>query len=343
MQPRPGAPSPLIRVALATALTAMGAVLVVAGALALVAPRPPQADATRSPFPSTAAGAPTASPTTPPSPSPAVSPTPAGDPVLIGAGDIARCDGSGDEATAGLLERTPGIVFTLGDNVYDSGSAAQLRDCYGPSWGRLKDRTGFAVAGNHDYLTDDGAPFREYFGRAAVRDGVTWFAEDVGAWRVIVLDANCGEPRGGCGPDSPQLDWLRDDLAASDARCTLALWHQPRFSSGQHGDEPAVGSFWDALHAAGADLVLNGHDHDYERFAPQDPKGEPDPARGITQIVVGTGGAALRDFGALAPNAVVRSNVAFGVLELTLGPSGWGFRFISTDGSFSDQGRGACH
>ena len=343
MQPRPGAASPMIRLALATALTAMGAVLMVAGAFALLAPRPPQSGAAGSPFPSTAVGRPAVLPTTPASRSPGVAPTPGGDPVLIGAGDIASCDGSDDEATAGLLERTPGIVFTLGDNAYDSGSAGQLRDCYGPSWGRLKDRTEFAVAGNHDYLTDDGDAFREYFGRAAVRDGVTWFAEDVGAWHVIVLDANCGELPGGCGPGSAQLEWLRHDLAASDSRCTLAMWHQPRFSSGQHGNEPAVGPFWDALHAAGADLVLNGHDHDYERFAPQDPEGERDPARGITEIVVGTGGAALRDFGTLVPNAVVRSNAAFGVLELTLGPSGWGFRFISTDGSFSDQGRGACH
>jgi alkaline phosphatase len=263
--------------------------------------------------------------------------------VLVGAGDIARCDSTDDEATAALLEQLPGTVFTLGDNAYESGSAKELRECYGPSWGRVRDRTAFVVTGNHDYLTDHANPLDAYFGRAAVRDGVHWFSEDVGAWHVIVLDANCGELEGGCGPDSPQLRWLRADLDASHARCTLALWHQPRFSSGYHGDEPAVGPFWDALHVAGADLVLNGHDHDYERFAPQDAGGKPDPDRGITEIVVGTGGAALRDFGDLAPNAVVRSNVAFGVLELTLASSGWGFRFVPTDGSFSDQGRGVSH
>ena len=215
--------------------------------------------------PSASAATPSASAAAP------ASATPAADPVLIGAGDIARCDGTDDEATAALLESTSGIVFTLGDNAYDSGSTAQLRDCYGPSWGRVLDRTRFVVTGNHDIRTDDGAPEAAYFGTAAVRDGVTWFSEDVGAWHVIVLDANCGHLDGGCGADSAQVRWLRDDLAASSARCTLALWHQPRFSSGEHGNDAAVGPFWDALYAAGADLVLNGHDHDYERFAPQDP------------------------------------------------------------------------
>jgi hypothetical protein len=121
------------------------------------------------------------------------------------------------------------------------------------------------------------------------------------------------------------------------------MWHQPRFSSGQHGNDRAVAPFWDALYAGGADLVLNGHDHDYERFAPQDPDGQADAARGITEMVVGTGGTGLEDFGTSAANAIVRSNVAHGVIELTLQPSGWGFRFVSTDGSFSDQGHGTCH
>jgi alkaline phosphatase len=234
-------------------------------------------------------------------------------------------------------------VFTLGDNAYNDGSAAQLRDCYGPSWGRVLDRTRFVVTGNHDIRTDDGAPEAAYFGDAAVRNGVTWFSEDVGAWHVIVLDANCGHLDGGCGADSAQVRWLRDDLAASTARCTLALWHQPRFSSGEHGNDRSVGPLWDALYAAGADLVLNGHDHDYERFAPQDPAGASDPARGITELVVGTGGAALRGFGTSVANAVAQSSAAHGVIELTLHPTSWDFRFLSTDGSFSDQGTGACH
>jgi 3',5'-cyclic AMP phosphodiesterase CpdA len=199
------------------------------------------------------------------------------------------------------------------------------------------------VTGNHDIRTNGGVPLRAYFGEAAVRDGVTWFGEDVGSWHVIVLDSNCGAREGGCGPDSAQVRWLRADLAASDARCTLALWHHPRFSSGEHGSDAAVAPFWDALHAAGADLVLNGHDHDYERFAPQDPAGQVDRKGGLTEVVVGTGGAPLRGFKDAVANSVVRASVAHGVLVLVLEPRGWQFRFVSTDGSFSDQGRGSCH
>lgn len=273
----------------------------------------------------------------------APAPSPSGDPMLVGAGNIAGCSWTDDEATAALVEQIQGIVFTLGDNAYESGTAAEFRNCYGPSWGRFLDRTAFAVAGNHDYLTQNGAPFRAYFGLAAVRDGATWFSQDVGKWHVVVLDANCGAAPGGCGPDSPEVQWLRADLAASSARCTLALWSQPRFSSGLQGSNPSVAPFWDALYAAGADLVVNGQDHDYERFAPQDASGRADPARGITEIVAGTGGAGLRDFGPSIANDVVRSSFAHGVLVLTLHPSGWSFQFVSTDGSFSDQGQGTCH
>ncbi len=276
-------------------------------------------------------------------PVPSVEASPSGDPVLVGAGDIAVCGRPDDEATADLIDGIPGIVFALGDTAYDSGSEAELRDCYGPSWGRFKDRTGFAVTGNHDIRTDDGAPLIAYFGDAAARDGVTWFSEDVGAWHLIVLDTNCGHLDGGCGPDSAQVRWLRDDLAASGARCTLAMWHHPRFSSGTHGNDKDVAPLWDVLYAAGADLVLNGHDHDYERFYPQDPEGRPDADRGITEIVVGTGGAELRGFEKTAPNAVARSSDAHGVIELTLAADGWAFRFVSTDDTFSDQGRGVCH
>lgn len=300
-----------------------------------------------SPSPASAAAAsPSAAPggtaTLTPGPSgPASTPEPPV--VLVGAGDIARCDGTGDEATARLLTAQPGIVFTLGDNVYPSGTAAQLRDCYAPSWGRVLDRTRFAVVGNHDYLTADAAPFRAYFGSAAVQDGRTWFAADLGAWHVIVLDANCDRVPGGCGPGSPQLRWLRRDLAASDARCTLAMWHQPRFSSGLHGNDTAVAPFWNALYAAGAELVLNGHDHDYERFAPQDPSGHADPARGITEVVAGTGGGNLRPFAVRKPNSVARSHTSYGVVVLTLRADGWRLRFRSTDGSYSDTATGTCH
>ena len=339
----PGTPppriSPIVQLVAAIAVAGLGAVIVLSGLLNLVTPGStpgPPASAGPAMATGTATGTATGLPSTGPT-------LPTGDPVLVGAGDIATCDGTDDEATAALIEHIAGYVFTLGDNAYDAGSAAQLEACYGPSWGRLLDRTRFAVTGNHDDLTDGGAPSRAYFGQAASRDGKTWFSEDLGTWHVVVLDANCDVLDGGCGDGSAELDWLRADLAASTARCTLALWHQPRFSSGFHGGDPAVAPFWDALYAAGADLVLNGHEHDYERFGPQDPGGNADPARGMTEIVVGTGGAALRSFGPPIANDVVRSSVAHGVLVLTLRPSGWDFRFVSTDGSFSDQGSGTCH
>jgi Calcineurin-like phosphoesterase len=298
----------------------------------------PGRGATPSPTPGAAASA--SAPASERIGTPAPSPEPV---VLIGAGDIARCDSPFDEATADLVAARPGVVFTLGDNVYPSGSAAQLRDCYDPSWGRVLDRTRFVVAGNHDYLTDGASPFRAYFGRAAVRGGHTWFSEDVGAWHVIVLDADCAEVPGGCGPGSAQLRWLHRDLAGSTAACTVAMWHQPRFSSGYHGNDREVSAFWDELYAAGAELVLNGHDHDYERFAPQDPSGRADPDGGITEIVAGTGGGQLRPFAGRQPNSVARSARSYGVVVLTLRADGWDLEFVSTDGRFSDAATGTYH
>ena len=333
-------PASVARLVAGVVVAGLGAALLAGGLVSI--PRPAPSPVPTSPGVLTPTLAPaTLAPASPASGSPA--PVPAGNPVLVGAGDIARCDADDDEATARLIDGIAGTVFTLGDTAYEDGSESQLRDCYGPTWGRFLDRTRFVVTGNHDIRTDEGAPLRAYFGEAAARDGVTWFSEDIGAWHVIVLDSNCASADGGCGPETPQLRWLREDLAASTARCTLALWHHPRFSSGEHGSDPVVAPFWDALHAAGADLVLNGHDHDYERFAPQDAAGRVDRTGGLTEVVVGTGGAPLRGFRETVATSVVRASVAHGVLALVLEPRGWQFRFVSTDGSFSDQGRGDCH
>ena len=296
----------------------------------------------------TATSSASASPTSPSSPdaSPSIAPSaePTPDPILIGAGDIATCDENFDEQTARLVARNEGIVFTLGDNAYDQGTPAEYRECYDPSWGRVKERTQFPVPGNHEYQTGNAAGYRGYFGKRATPDGETWYSRDVGEWHVIVLDANCSEIAGGCGAGSPQLRWLRRDLAASDARCTLAMWHQPRFSSGEeHGNDPAVAPFWDALYEADADLVLNGHDHNYERFAPQDPDGRRDNQRGITEVVVGTGGGEMRGLGTTKANSIVRRGRLLGVFQVTLHPDGWAYRFISTDDSFSDEGTATCH
>jgi hypothetical protein len=324
------------RAGLAATLCAM---IAIAGCSTTVATTPPSV-----PVPSTSV--PSASPSSaPPSATPSLPPTTdaAGNPILIGAGDIARCDAQGDEATAALIAGLPGIVFTLGDNAYEDGTAKQLQDCYAPSWGQFLARTQFAVMGNHDIRTDAGAPNEAYFGNAMTRNGVTWFSQDVGTWHVVVLDADCTLVAGLCGVGSPQQQWLTADLAANHQPCTIALWHQPLFSSGVHRGDLTTKPFWDALYAAGAELVLNGHEHDYERFAPQDPAGKADAARGITEVIAGTGGAVLRDFAQTAPNSVVRQAFTYGVLSITLQPDGYDARFISTDGSFSDAFSGTCH
>ena len=277
----------------------------------------------------------------PPGSSPGVMLTPPpGAEVLVGAGDIARCDSDGDEATAALLDAIEGTVFTTGDNVYESGTIDEFRDCYGPSWGRHLARTQPAP-GNHDHGTPDLAGYRDQFGVRAGPSDRSWYSYELGAWHVIVLDSDCDKV-GGCGPESPQGTWLAADLAASTARCTAAIWHHPRFSSGDHGSDAVADPFWRALYSAGVDVVLNGHDHDYERFAPQDADAVATDD-GIRQFVVGTGGAPLREFKDQAANSVVRASIAHGVLRLVLYQSGYDWQFISVDGSFTDAGSSACH
>jgi calcineurin-like phosphoesterase family protein len=251
------------------------------------------------------------------------------------------------QATADLASSLdPDAVLPLGDNAYTNGTLARYRQLYQPTWGRL-DPISHPIPGNHEYITtaesvDAGGYFAYFRSRAGVvRKG--WYSFDLGRWHLIALNGNC-PPAGGCGPGSPQERWLRADLAAHPNACVLAYWHEPRFSSGRHGNNTAYGAFWDDLYRAGAELVLNGHDHDYERFAPQAPDGRRDPARGIREFVVGTGGANLRAFHAVEPNSEVRHNTNFGVLLLELRPDGYGWRFASTaGGSFSDSGSGACH
>jgi acid phosphatase type 7 len=346
--------APVARLLLATLLAGAGAVLVLVGLAAVL--RTAGADhgatgatgvgetsgrgtpALESPTPGASASGPAggAGASLRPTPLPA-------EVVLVGAGDIGRCDATTDDDTASLAETLPGIVFTLGDNAYGHGSESDYRDCFGGSWGRFEDRIELPVPGNHDYDTDGAAGYRAYFGDRAAREGTTWYSRDVGAWHVVVLDSNCDRVDGGCGEDSAQVRWLRDDLAASRARCTLALFHHPRFSSGEHGSDQEVAPFWEALYEDGADLVLNGHDHDYERFAPQDPNAQPDEDGGIMELVVGTGGADLRRFHDPIANSRVREAVAHGVIELGLSQTGWRWQFHSTDGSFTDAGADRCH
>jgi hypothetical protein len=264
-------------------------------------------------------------------------------PVLAGAGEIASCAATTDEATADLLDEIQGTVFTTGDNVIADGTLDEFRACYRPSWGRHAGRTRPAP-GEQEYAVDGAADYTTDFGAAAAPEGTTWYSYDLDDWHVVVLDSNCDELDDGCASTSPQLAWLRDDLSRAGARCTIAFWHHPRFSSAAGvGDEPAVGAFWDELHAAGAEIVVTGRARVYERFSPQNPGGAADPAAGIRQFVVGTGGAPLGTFGEPRPNSQVRASTSHGVLAISLRPGSYTWRFHAVDGVVDDQGSGACH
>ena len=257
---------------------------------------------------------------------------------LVAAGDIAGCWWRSDEATARLLDHIAGTVATLGDNVYSRGTPAQYRDCYGPTWGRHRSRTRPAI-GNHDMGTDHGGPYYDYFGAAAGPRGKGWYSYELEGWHVVVLNTEVA-----IDSASEQLAWLRDDLRRHPSRCTLAYMHRPRFSSGEHGDSERTHDVFRALYDGGVDALLSGHDHTYERFAPQDPQGRPDPARGVRQFVVGTGGAPLYDFqSSLAPNSEVHQNRVHGVLRLVFRPDGYDWEFVAAGAAFSDKGRGECH
>lgn len=266
-------------------------------------------------------------------------------PVLLAAGDIGDCDTDGDEATARLLDAQPdAIVATLGDNAYPDGTIEDFLRCYGPSWGRSKNRTRPA-SGNHEHVTEDAAGYFEYFGPAAGEFDRYYYSYDIGTWHVVVLNSDCWRVDG-CEPGDPQLQWLRQDLADNPAPCTLAYWHRPPFSSGRYGDEEATGRvrpMWEVAHDLGVDVVLTGHEHSYERFAPMDRRGEPSEG-GLPLFVVGTGGADLRSFDNPGlPSTEVRNDDTWGVLEMTLHAAGYEWEFLPVEGgTFTDSGSGSC-
>ena len=259
-----------------------------------------------------------------------------GDQVLVGAGDIADCSERGDERTASLLNRIPGTVFTVGDNAYNSGTKAQFRDCYKPSWGRHKARTRPAP-GNHDYRSPGAAPYYDYFGQKAGPTGRGYYSYDHGAWHVISLNSNIAAET-----DSSQYEWLRNDLAENSSECIAAYWHHAVFSSGEHGNDQKMAQVWKLLDESGVDVALVGHDHDYERFAPQDYAGKVDP-NGIRQFVVGTGGRSLRPFSNVQANSEVRNSNTYGILKLTLHAASYDWEFVPEQGAtFRDSGSAAC-
>lgn len=269
--------------------------------------------------------------------SPTSAPPPA-DAVLVGAGDIALCaDLTPAEATAKLLDVTPGTVFTAGDNTQAYGTYEEFRDCYNPTWGRHRERT-FPAPGNHDYATADAAPYYAYFGFRAGSAARGYYSYTAGSWHVVVLNNYID-----VGSGSSQLQWLASELIEVMAPCTLAYWHEPLFSSAQNGPNPMMREIWRVLYRFGVDVVVNGHDHVYERFGPQNPDGQADPANGIRQFTVGTGGAPLYEFVRVSANSEVRAKV-HGVLKLTLRPGSYNWEFVPVAGqTFRDLGSSMCH
>lgn len=275
--------------------------------------------------------------------------------VLVGAGDIAVCNGTDDDKTGVLVDRElnrseKAWAFTLGDNAYPNGSAQDFLKCYEPAWGRFKSRT-IPVVGNHDYRQKNASGFRGIFAGRFTQDGPLWFSLDVeGAgsdglpakWHVVALDANCDEID--CTKDGKQYKWLQKDLKAnSTTNCTLALWHHPRFSSGPHGDATSMTAIWELLDEAGVDLVLSGHDHTYERFEALTSNGSEAKGRGIPSVVVGTGGAPRYPIAFTHDHSIVKDTDHAGVIELLLDNEGWTAGFLPTGGGpVLDEHKGSC-
>jgi len=271
--------------------------------------------------------------------------------VVVGAGDIASCTSTGDEATAKLLGSISGTVFTAGDNAYTEGSLDQYNTCYGPSWGQFKARTMPAV-GNHEYRTPGASGYFDYFGAAAGERGKGYYSYNRGAWHIVALNSECnywatgfinGPSQCSSQQQADMIAWLKADLAANPTTCTLAYFHQPRFSSGFGGNNLSTQPIWDALYAAKADVVISGHDHNYERFARQTPSGALDTSRGIREFVVGTGGASHGGIGTIKANSQVRNTTTYGVLKLTLKSASYRWKFVPEAGkTFTDSGTTTC-
>jgi len=282
----------------------------------------------------------------------------AGAVVAIGAGDIAICGANGDEATAAIVDsilvadsvaKVDNVVITMGDNAYPSGSRGGysiFARCFTPSWGDRRIMKMIRPSpGNHDFQNQGGPGYYAYFGDRAGPSGKGYYSYDIGDWHAVSLNSEILDDQSRLHEAAAQEDWLREDLKDHSKKCTLAYFHQPLFSSGDfHGDAPAVAGLWNILYEGGVDLVVNGHEHHYERFVPQTPLGVADSVNGIEEIIVGTGGAALR--GVRYPpeaNSAARIHGYFGVLKLTLGADEYRHAFLDTEGRVWDKGGRKCH
>jgi len=294
--------------------------------------------------------------TPPPATAPAELAAIAGASVMIGAGDIGSCRSPGDELTARLVDSVlradsaagvEDVVFTLGDNAYDNATDRDFATCFRPSWGdstKLIMRKIRPAPGNHEHRTERGAPYYRFFGRRAGNPDRGYYAYDIGEWRAIVLNSEI-LVSGEFGPRDreAQEEWLINELRSNRKRCTVAYWHHPRFSSGWHGSDIRMDTWWRILYEHGVDVVLTGHDHHYERFYPLDPTGQIDTARGIVQFVVGTGGIELRGISRVQPHSAARIVGRWGVLKLALGREEYRFAFLEPGGRVWDPGSGRCH
>ena len=253
--------------------------------------------------------------------------------TVVAAGDIANCTSSyRDEATAKLVDNIGGTVITLGDQAYPDGSTANFR-CYDASWGKFKSRTR-PTPGNHEYHQSGARPYYAYFGSRAGPSGRGYYSFNLGSWHVVSLNSE--------KLSSAQENWLKADLASNRTKCTLAFWHKPLFTSGRHAPATNMRPLFKILYDAGADVVLSGHNHNYERFAPQTPSGSVSSSRGIVQFVAGTGGAGLYSFTSVRPNSRYRYK-GYGVLKLQLNATSYSYTFVPLSGSNKDSGSGTCH
>ena len=286
--------------------------------------------ATRTPTRTPTASGPTQTPTRTPA---ATATSSSGSVVFVGAGDISRCDNNGDETTAQLLDGISGTVFTTGDNAYDSGSTSEYANCYDPTWGRSKARTK-PVPGNHEYGTSGASGYFQYFNNVP-----TYYAYNLGAWRIYALNSEIDTSASGA-----QGSWLQSDLAANPKTCVLAYWHKPRWSSGNtHGSDSGMQALWQILYNAGAEVVINGHEHNYERFAQMNATGST-VSQGLREFVAGTGGGSHYGFGSALGSSEVRNSSTYGVLKLTLSSTGYSWQFVPVSGStFTDSGSANCH
>jgi alkaline phosphatase len=294
--------------------------------------------------------------TPPPAAAPAEQVALSGAYAMVGVGDIASCSQRLGIETAMLVDSVlradsvAGVqasVFTLGDNVYSSGTTEQFEKCFTPSWGDPKRRIMKSLhptPGNHEYYSPNADPYYRYFGPAAGVVGKGYYSYDVAKWHVVVVNSELFvNSMFSDSARKEQLDWVAQDLKAHKALCTIAYWHHPRFSSGWHSNDTRFTPLWQILHDHDVDLVLNGHDHDYERFAPMAPSGVLDSAKGIAEIVAGTGGEDLRGFNDIVPNSVYRIEGRAGVLLLTLGDKEWRSAWVEVGGRVWDQAGGKCH